>query len=641
MESAQRREYHPVTGGVRSAYVQIIPPAWRALAALCYLSEFLSIPVLFPFVIWMLYPRSRFLRGHALVAGMIQAIGLAITGLLKTPSFLFLIEENQFFMTPEQYAGAIFSADQAGTIFLLVLLTIAFITLVILPGIASGRSNLLRRRRPGGLHVTGDDLILAALLAALLTPILFYMQGIWGPMSGGGFAPPDAEGQGASFFGLHLKYFENPYRLFPGHIIQLWSMTGLILAVRGKLYFFSKARSLFIRFQRESRATGEARYRAARWRALALPGWGQFYAGHRLAGLVTAAVLFLVLLFWLISVGLNYGRLVADIPGLNANFAWNILSDLGMRAHLLSDGELRDLLGNWPVFAILSLAIGLLVLHSRFATRLIFARDSQTWNFFPVITHSILLHVIPLTALLIIPVTLLPLIPASGGQPPSGIPQEFEQLNEEDLALNGSAGSTGEESDTDGNRKSQEQLSPVEVLPLPQSLEVTPGPDPALAQPSAESEVRPDPLEKPDPDAGESEFLSNAETQDEESPLKGKRKKQTYSNYLSVKIRAPEKDFRYWDQLPRPYSAVFEYHIEADGRVHSVRIAEASEHAPADQLTVRLIESMGTVLPPPGDQAVVVTELFWNTGPDDPDLPTRLQQQLSREFDGRLIEPAS
>ena len=84
---------------------------------------------------------------------------------------------------------------------------------------------------------------------------------------------------------------------------------------------------------------------------------------------------------------------------------------------------------------------------------------------------------------------------------------------------------------------------------------------------------------------------------------------------------------------------MFEYRIAGNGRVHSVRVREASPHPEKDALTVRLIESMGTVLPPPGEREVLVTELFWNTGMDDASLPTELQRQLSREFDGRLIEP--
>lgn len=656
----------PAGGFAERGYIQVIPTAWRALAALCYLSGFLAIPLIFPCVVWMLYPRSRFLRGHALVAGLIQGVGLVITATLRVPALVFLIEENQFFMTPEQYAGALFSADQLGTVMLLVLLTVAFITFVILPGIASGQADLNRRRglrplglRPSGLRVTGDELMLAALLAAVLTPLLFYMQGIWGPMAGGGFAPVDGgEGSaagGESFFGLHLRYFEDPYRLFPGHVVLLWSMTGLILAVRGRLHYFGVARGLFIRFQRDSRAQSPARrYQAARWRALALPGWGQFFAGQRLSGLGSMAVLFVLALFWILSASFVYGRAVEGTPGLNENLAWNILGDLGLRAHLVSDAELRALFDGWPVLLGLSLCIALLVWHSRFAVRLIFEASPNSdrpaigagrdrWQFWPTVSHSLLLHIIPVAALLLIPVTLLPIIPPSEAQPPTGIPREFEELNEDLAALNGSAGSTGEESESEGHRNPARRTStPVEVVPLP------PQPFTDADAPGVEArpvEVRPESKPEdaeaeaaPQAVSEERELLSNAEPKDEEAPLKGKRKKQTYSNYLSVKIRAPEREFRYWDRLPRPYSAVFEYRITAKGEVHSVRIAEASDYDAADRLTVRLIESMGTVLPPPGEKAVVVTELFWNTGPADPELPTPLQQELSREFDGRRIE---
>lgn len=606
-------------------YVQVIPPAWRALAALCYLSDFFDIAIVLPFVVWLLYPRSRFLRGHALVAGFIQGLGLLVTSLLRAPSYLFLIEENQFFITPEQFAGALFSSDQMGTLILLVLLTLAFITFVILPGVASNRSDL-RIRAGRGLRVTGDELMLAALLACGLTPVLFYMQGIWGALGGAGEQ---------TFFGLHLRYFEDPYRLFPGHMILLWCMTGVVLAVRGRLHFFAGARWLFIRLQRDNRATGEARYRAARWRTFVFPGWGQFYAGQRLAGVVTAGVLFLLALFWFISVGLNYGRMVEDLPGFNMNFAWNFLTQLGMRSHVLSDGDFRDLFGNWLALGVLTSAIALVYLHAFFATRLIFRRPGG-WAFFPVISHSLLLHLVPLAIVLIVPVTVLPILPAGGSGEPS-VPNSFDKPDDQ-LALNDPDATSGEESETEGHRN-RADLAPVEIIPLPapSASDRRPGPDPNLTDPTPE---RSDAQDRPQNDrrSNERESLANSDKNEEERPLPGKRKKQSYSNYLSVKIRAPEKDLAYWDQLPRPYSAVFEYTIEADGRVHSVRIVEPSGHPDADRLTLRLIETMGTVLPPPGEQPVVVTELFWNTGVDDATLPTELQRELSREFDGRVIE---
>ncbi len=106
-----------------------------------------------------------------------------------------------------------------------------------------------------------------------------------------------------------------------------------------------------------------------------------------------------------------------------------------------------------------------------------------------------------------------------------------------------------------------------------------------------------------------------------------------------MKIRAPEDDLHFWENLPQPYHAVFEYKISREGRVSDVRVVEPSTSPAADRLTIRLIESMGRVLPPPAEKGVIVTELFWNTGAGDSSLPTELKRALSTQFDGRIIEP--
>jgi hypothetical protein len=311
-----------------------------------------------------------------------------------------------------------------------------------------------------------------------------------------------------------------------------------------------------------------------------------------------------------------------------------------MRSHVLSDGEFRQAFGNWLALGILGALVLLLYLHSWYATRMIFQR-SRFRSYFPIISHSVLLHLIPVAVLLIIPVTVIPLGQSRPPGPdvreqkepePGGIPRTFEQP-EDRMDLSG-ARSSGEEGEQGASRSSS-GVPPVEVLPL-ESLE---GVGPRLAEDEQRSTVADPPPDEERGQPRDRELVASDADADEDRPLPGKRQKQTYSNYLSVKIRAPEKDLRYWDQMPQPYSAVFEYRIDAGGLVHSVRVLEPSGHSESDRMTVQLIESMGTVLPPPGERDVLVTELFWNTGVDDPTLPTELQRQLSREFDGRVIEP--
>lgn len=59
-----------------------VPPVARLTSLLCYLSVFLGVPLLLPAGVWLLAPaQSSFIKHHARVALLIQAITLALMGL--------------------------------------------------------------------------------------------------------------------------------------------------------------------------------------------------------------------------------------------------------------------------------------------------------------------------------------------------------------------------------------------------------------------------------------------------------------------------------------------------------------------------------------------------------------------------------
>ncbi len=389
-------------------YATVIPPAWRALAVLACLGGFLAAPVLWPAIIWMLYPRSRFLRSFALAAGLLQAFGLALTALLRLPGYFFLIPiEGVALVTTDQLLGEIFSNESAA---LLLMLALGSLTLPLLafPGLAAAE-----RRGPRRLRASGRDIVFAFLIALAGAPFLFYAKGLWtGAAAGGGFPGLDA-----------LRFRDDPFLLLPGHFILVACTALAILAIQGKTFLYYPAREAFIQLQRDHRRTGADRLRGALWRARLAPGWGQIYAGEGLAGLALLSLFALLLLFFWMSVGFVYGRLVEDIPGLNPNFSWYFLTQLGLRGHAVSDEQLRAIFGDWRVLAGLGLALAACYALSIFATRWRFAEPRRRF-FSRAVASSALLHVIPAAIALLIPVTVLPNLPPPAE--PQSEPQEVE-----------------------------------------------------------------------------------------------------------------------------------------------------------------------------------------------------------------------
>ena len=597
---------HPASDSAR--YRVFIPPAWRALAALSYLSVFFAFGLVLPAAVYVLYRRSAFLRLHALTAGLLHAIGLAIEVLLRLPAWLFLIEiEGQTLLEPDQILGSLLKEQLFALTVIVLMSTLALATLLA----SAGRDQPLRPR-PG--RVRSESVLSMALLASVATPLLLYWAPLWGSLA------PD--GTPGGVLDLDVRRFENPYLLVPGHAILLWCATLALVAARGQTFPFRSARRLFVRFERDQRKTGVARRAPALLRARLLPGWGQFYAGERVAGLFTLSAFLLVLLFLWLSVGLNYGRLVEGMPGLNENFAWYFLDQLGLRTHVLPDERFMEVFGNWVALGLLSGLLVLAFFYSDYATRQLFAGPGRR-RWLQTVSHSLILHMFPVTLLLLMPVSLLSPFPPPGGAPtePQLTLVSSYDPGDQEPELNGSV-SSGENGQDENTAAPRERARPA----APQG----PG---VRAEPS-ESAVAEESQEEPE----DQETLGLSQ-EEEHSERAGERRQQTYSNYLSVKIRAPEDELNYWESLPVPYSAVFEYRITADGVVYGVRIVEGSGHPEADELTVQLIETMGVVLPPPGGTSVVVTELFWNTLPGDPSLPTPLQRDLSTAFDGRIIRP--
>lgn len=427
------------------------------------------------------------------------------------------------------------------------------------------------------------------LLLALGLPFILYNKSLWAPVQ---------SDEGLEFFAFDLGSFRSPLTLLPGHFFTLLLIWGAFQALLGRAPLLY--RRLFCRLLLEGRARGDQRQQGARLRAL-LPGWGFYYLGHRLAG-ITFFLLFLLILFvFSLSLSLCYGDLVRDWHGFNANAAWYYLSTLGLKS-AVSDAHLKSWLGNeFVLFGSVFVLSGCVVL-SRFLVARYFRKGQSGFFWFFVPTAALLHFFIPVMALLV-PVRFLslePPVPVAESPPPVPvIPRFFEES--EEMGLDGSAPSGR----PDGDDR-----------------------DPLLAE--KKTEARGD---GPGASADESTGLS----QGEGKGFKGDRQAMTYSNYLSARLRVAESWLSYWDQVPEPYAAVFSYRILHNGVVENVSLVDPSSSARADQLTIQLIESMGVLLPPP-EGAVRVTELFWNTAPDDKELPTELKRQLSRAFDGRVIE---
>ncbi|MBE7440476.1 MAG: hypothetical protein HS115_18645 [Spirochaetales bacterium] len=542
----------------------------RALAIASWTGNLLPGGFLLSFALYDRF-RDRFVRRHALLSGMLGLIWSAMGFAAYLLNYLFLYESSEQFLSYEQLLGGLFSSGPWLPVLLIVLQSFLFMQHVRMFGPSGQRGQL-------------------PLLLSLSLPFFYYNKALWAPVM---------TGDAVSFFAFDYQSFRSPLSLFPGHYFALLMIWGALQALQGLAPVFW--RKLFCRLLRDERARAGQRMQPALLRAF-VPGWGFFYLGQRLSGAGFFLFFLLISFLFSLSLALNYGDLVQNWPGFNANAAWYYLSTLGLKS-AISDAHLKSWLGHplslGGTFAlfVLSIVLSRILVARQFRS----GRPGLFWSFVP---SAALLHLfIPVMALLI-PVrfhTLEPPPENQAAEPPAipVIPHFFEES--QDMGLDGSVLSGR----PDGDDR-----------------------DPLLAEKKAETQG-----EGPEANTEESTGLSTGEGRG----VKGDRSSMTYSNYLSARLRVAESWLRYWDQVPQPYAAVFSYRISENGVVENVSIVDPSSAAQADHLTVQLIESMGVLLPPPGGP-VRVTELFWNTTPDDSALPTELKRQLSKAFDGRTIE---
>lgn len=557
------------------------PVAYRTLAVLVYMSGFLGVPFLPALAVWAVYPRSRFLRSHALNALLIHGLAFVIVTAFGAWNLFFLVEGENAFLSWRSRFGEMFRNGGPVPIFFLIAQSGLFLFVSFFLSLSFGK------RLPA--HVSAR----AAVISVLGVPIFFYSSLLWGV--------PKLEDI------IYWGRFIEPTEMFPGHLSLLFSFYLSILAGSGYRFRLPLLDSLYAKLNREERSIGAKRNSGARWRSLVFPGWGLFFLRRRWAGIALASSFLLVVLFLILSFGLVYGKAVEETPGLNPNFTWYLLSDLGLRPHT-SDGDFRALFGNFWALSILSALAAGHILVSWFATRSALRRLEdealggavRRSEFGASLPQSLILHLMVLAVFLVVPINFF--TPRSASRQPMEpirvIPEHFENP-ESRMQLDGGAVSGNEKPSTDpsgGHRESR----PGRGL------------------------------------SGEGQGTGK----DSEFGRPGKRRDMTYSNYVSAKIRGPEKWMNYWNRMPHPYSAVFEYVITAEGDVRDVRVLESSGSPESDAMTVEMIRAMGRILPPPGGRDVLVTELFWNTHPGDDELPTDLQRRLSRAFDGRVISEA-
>ncbi len=557
------------------------PVSHRTLAGLVYMSAFLGVPFLPALAVWVAYPRSRFLRSHALNALLIHGLAFLIVVAFGAWNLFFLVEGENAFLSWRARFGELFRNGGPIPIFFLTAQSLIFLFVTFFLSLSFGQ------KLPA--HISAR----AGVISVLGVPLLFYSSLLWG-------VPKLDEI-------IYWGRFIEPTEMFPGHLSLLFSFYLSILAGGGHRFRLPLTDWLYARMNRDERATGKNLARAALWRSLLFPGWGLFFLRRRTAGLALASSFLLILLFLILSFGLVYGKAVQETPGLNPNFTWYLMSDLGLRPHT-SDGEFRALFGNfWALGILATLAVGTVLLSwlaARSAAKKLTAgtavKAGGPGEFGSSLPQSVILHLMILAILLVVPINFFTPRPATGEkvEPIRVIPEHFENPDNK-MQLDGGAVS--------GNEK--------------------PSADPS----GGHQENRPGRgLSGSGPGTGK----------DKEFGRPGKREDMTYSNYVSAKIRGPEKWLNYWNSVPHPYSAVFEYRITAEGDVRDVRVKESSGSAEADAMTVEMIRAMGRILPPPGGRDVHVTELFWNTHPGDDSLPTDLQRRLSQAFDGRVIEEA-
>lgn len=605
-----------------------IPLSLKVVLIFSYLSNFLLIGFFAPFLMYLLFRRHFFVRYHSFCAICLHLFAWLVSLPFRISSHFFVIELEKNFITIEGFLAGLFSSEAWFTLFLIVLGSGMFMFSVFVLHVL-----FLKSGNKDRLKYKPFESYFVLMIISVIVPLVFYTEGLW--IAGENFAH-------SSWFQLNLNLFQDPYKLIPGHIVLLWCGFLSWLVIKGRVFYFAPITALFIKLHTASKLTGNKRYRSARLRSFIFPGWGDLYDQKWVSGIATVCCLLLGLMFFWISLGLNYSILVEDISGLNANFTWYFLSQLGLRSHILTDKQFLKLFGNPFVLGFLSFYILTCYLYAWLSIRNRYRKTEKAksfgiYGFLQIVSSGILLHLIPVSVLILIPISVrpIPLIVESLNQqkqaeqkrekePVMVIPDYYENINiPDDSGL--FQGNDGENTNSNKSRIARNKTNSNQS-PQKQHL--------GLADQKVASSEK-SRIEKVDQNSVESLESTEKKT----SSKKGQRKKKNYSSYLSIRIRNIEKNLQYWNKQPRPYSAVFEYRISRTGRVYDVRLLEGSGFNKADQKTIKLIEAMDPVLPPPEQTTVLVRELFWNTEPADKNLPTPLKRKLSTLFDGRLLEP--
>ncbi|MBM9500120.1 TonB C-terminal domain-containing protein [Leptospira sp. 201903071] len=405
--------------------------------------------------------------------------------------------------------------------------------------------------------------------------------------------------------------FQDPYRLEYGQLgivedsfLYFFSVliAGDTLLSRGKPFFlFRRPWRIFEKHARVAKFSGfqgewgRRKEKYAKLRDWIFPGWGHIYLGNLWKGFSILFLFLLLLLFF-----------------ATAFFSWlepadgiRFLMSMGLKPGIRDQKFFAITSSIVPALLVLTGIVGIHLLSRFLLNRTIKAKpeseDTSPRNvFISNLSYSILLHMILISLVLIIPVTL----------------QRKKEQKEQERQR---------------THFTPENMEFYFIDPnLPSEIEGLNGGVVSGTETPTQKEGDKIPDDKP---------ADEGRVKGEVRQVRGKKLPSTYSNYISAKMRGPESFMEYWRRAPRNYSSVVAYTVTPDGEVVDVDLVEASGYPEQDQMTLELIESLSPLMPPPGTKGYVrVTELFWNGSIDPEAMPTPLQKELVMMYDGRYME---
>ncbi|ABJ76714.1 energy transducer TonB family protein [Leptospira borgpetersenii] len=403
--------------------------------------------------------------------------------------------------------------------------------------------------------------------------------------------------------------FQDPYRLEYGQLgiledsfLYFFSVliAGDTFLSRGKQFFlFRRSWKLFEKQNRVARRSdfrgkwGLLKRKYSKLRDWIFPGWGHIYIGNLWKGFSILFLYLLLLLFF-----------------ATAFFSWlepadgiRFLMSMGLKPGIRDQTFFKITSSVIPILIFLGGMIGIQLI-SKFLLGKAFHSEpddaTPRSTFISNLSYSVLFHLILMSLVLIIPVTL-------------------QRKNKQ------------KESERQRTHFTPENLEFYFIDPnLPSEVEGLNGGVVSGTETPTQKEGEKIPEDKP---------AEEGRVKGEVKQVRGKKLPSTYSNYISAKMRGPESFMEYWRRAPRNYSSVVAYTVTPDGEVVDVDLVEASGYPEQDQMTLELIESLSPLMPPPGTKGYVrVTELFWNGSIDPEAMPTPLQKELVTMYDGRYME---